>query len=119
MCLISKDNNVQIAEKPITAYKVLNFEYKSPCKRFDYNPYVRDTNKIVCDVTPYPFFDYTCGKYIVEEGLHLFTDIYHAEEFADDATELIFKCEIPVGSYFIKGGYGEICTNRFRFIERI
>lgn len=118
MCLISKDNNLQIAKESILAYKVLYSNYNSPCRGFDYSSYVDNPNKVVCGTIPNPILEYFTGNYIVEEGLHLFTDLQYAKEFMDDS-ELIFKCEIPIGSYFIKGKYGEICTDRFRFIERI
>lgn len=120
MCLVSKNNNVQIAKEPIIAYKILDWNYKSPYKEFDYSPYVENLGETIYDVIPTPFFDYMCGRYVVEEGLHLFIDLQHAKEYVEDGLdELIFKCEIPIGSYFIEGEYGEICADQFRFIERI
>lgn len=120
MCLLALNNTVQIAKEPIIAYKVIRFNYKSPCRGFDYSPYLENPDKVIYDTIPNPFFDYTCDKYVVEEGLHLFIDLQHAKEFATDTVDdLIFKCEIPIGAYFILGKYGEICTDRFKFIERI
>lgn len=120
MCLIALNNTVQIAKEPIIAYKVIRFNYKSPCRGFDYSPYVENLGETIYDVIPNPFFDYMNDKYIVEEGLHLFTDLQHAKEYIDDdLDELIFKCEIPIGAYFILGKYGEICTDRFKFINEL
>lgn len=121
MCLISKDNNLQIAKEPILAYKVLNRNYISPCRGFDYSSYVNDPNKVVCDTIPYPILEHFSGHYIVEEGLHLFTDLQYAKEFTDVGIScgLIFKCEIPIGAYFILGKYDEICTNQFKFMNEL
>lgn len=120
MCLISKDNNVQIAKEPIIAYKVMRFDYTSPCMGFDYSHYLENLDEVVYDVIPDPFFDYTRNKYVVEEGLHLFVDLRRAKAFSvETVRDLIFKCEIPIGAHFILGEYGEICTDQFKFIERI
>lgn len=127
MCLITSNPKVHCCIKPIKAYKVLLLTedemYISPYKLYDYTRYTKD-GTLVKDCIPRPILDYSSRKYVVNEGLHLCSDLHSTlaelqiveESYSNRIA--VFECEIPPGSIYIRGEK-DICTNQFRFIKEV
>lgn len=127
MCLRTQSSEVHCCIKSIKAYKVLLLTedemYVSPYKCYDYTRYVKD-NTLVKDCIPQPIFECSSCSYVVNEGLHLCSDLHSAmtemwiAEGSYGNNAVVFECEIPPGSVYIRGEE-DICTNQFRFIKEI
>lgn len=127
MCLRVENPEVHCCIKPIRAYKVLllteNGMYVSPYKLYDYTKYVKD-GTLVEDCIPKPVFNYYLRKYVVNEGLHLCSDLCSAlfeMRMAEDYSSnkiVVFECIIPPGATYIRGEW-DICTDQFKFVKEI
>lgn len=131
MCLWTEQTKPLIAEKPITAYKVLlhTFDGKfiSPYQEYDYTRYiysnkiVKDTIPKTADLSPSEILEYISELKKVNNGLHLFMHSKDAFLLTKCLRGgIIFECEIPVGSHYFMGiNNFEICTNQFKFINEL
>lgn len=118
MCLVTELTNCLIAEEDIVCYKIVNDQYQSPCREFDYpiGETVQAENFKGLPNYYYTRFDNSKVFYTVNHGLHTFETlseasftiaaqtrwIRHFDNTAHTA-EKILKCVIPKGTPYYKG----------------
>lgn len=118
MCLISKDKEKHIADKPIKCYKCLTEKMQSPCYNLKYE--FGSTIKSKFTIKRYK----ECIK--VEQGLHTFKTLNRAIKNSIEnkfywfnvitneyvMTPIIIECVIPENSTYYIGNNGDLVSDK-------
>lgn len=118
MCLISKDKEKHIADKPIKCYKCLTEKMQSPCYNLKYE--FGSTIKSKFTIKRYK----ECIK--VEQGLHTFKTLNRAIKNSIEnkfywfnvitneyvMTPIIIECVIPENSTYYIGNNGDLASDK-------
>ena len=118
MCLISKDKEKHIADKPIKCYKCLTEKMQSPCYNLKYE--FGSTIKSKFTIKRYK----ECIK--VEQGLHTFKTLNRAIKNSIEnkfywfnvitneyvMTPIIIECVIPESSTYYIGNNGDLVSDK-------
>lgn len=118
MCLISKDKEKHIADKPIKCYKCLTEKMQSPCYNLKYE--LGSTIKSKFTIKRYK----ECIK--VEQGLHTFKTLNRAIKNSIEnkfywfnvitneyvMTPIIIECVIPENSTYYIGNNGDLVSDK-------
>lgn len=122
MCLTSKSNKLEVAEKDIVCYKCMAFDELEELFRTPYQ-YVSIEKEIISGKKPFcakgglKKFKDKDGNICFEGGLiHTFKSLKDAKELCDFWREgVIFKCIIPKGTKYVLGQFesfiNDYCTS--------
>ena len=123
MCLITESKTPSISEYNISCYKILipiGGEYITPYRDFPFS--IGKVTTDLIDADPLELFDH----YIIEEGyFHSYKNIKAAKHVLDelkrqlpkDRVPKIFEAQIPEGTPFFEGQFGDIGSKSLLVIK--
>lgn len=119
MCLTAKSDKKQIAEQPITVYKILDKNLKSPFQSYKYELGKEYTNDSVEDIGE------AFEHYLIGSGFfHAYDNLNRAlKECAlmnrNKKYEFnVYEAEIPKDAFYIKGVREDICSKTLKIIKK-